>query len=387
MNLRRREFLQAATASVVAAGLAACAGQETAPPVTALSGGAATPKAGPKKPMKLLILGGTKFLGPELVEVARAHGHALTLFNRGKTNPGMFPDVEKLHGDRDDGTLDALRGRTWDAVIDTSGFVPRKVKATAELLAGSGQYLFVSSISVYDKPPRTGVDETGAVGALKDPAVEKIDEVTYGPLKAACERAAEAAMPGKVTNVRPGLIVGPGDGSDRYTYWPVRLAAGGDVMAPGSPADPVQWVDVRDLAAWIISAAEERHMGVYDVVGPKETIGVGPFLTRMNAALGNKARLEWVDAKFLAAQKVEAWSDMPVWVDPTSDDAGVSRVSSARAIARGLTFRPLEATTKDTLAWFATLPEERRQKLRAGISRTREAEVLAAWRASRTTAG
>ncbi len=338
--------------------------------------------------MKILILGGTKFLGPELVDAARGRGHALTLFNRGKTNPGLFPDVEKLHGDRDDGTLDALRGRTWDVVIDTSGFVPRKVKATAELLSGARQYLFVSSVSVYDKPPTTGVDESGAVGKLTDPNVEKIDEGSYGPLKAACERAAEAAMPGKVTNVRPGLIVGPGDGSDRFTYWPARIKDGGDVMAPGDPADPVQYVDVRDLAAWMIRAAENGDVGVYNVAGPKERQGVGEMLTRTNAATGGRARFEWVDAKFLASQKVEAWSDMPVWVDPVSDDAGIARVSSARAIAKGLTFRPLEETVKDTLTWFATLPEERRNKLRAGITRAREAEVLAAWRArQRPTAG
>ncbi len=385
MRVRRREFLvQTATAAGIAAGLYACAGQEAAPPKTATSGGA---PAAVKRPLKILILGGTKFLGPELVEAARARGHTLTLFNRGKTNPGLFPDVEKLHGDRDDGTLDALRGRAWDVVIDTSGFVPRKVKATAELLAASGQYVFISSISVYDKPPATGVDESGRVGTLKDPAVEKVDELTYGPLKAACERAAEAAMPGKVTVVRPGLIVGPGDGTDRFTYWPVRLAAGGDTIAPGAPADSVQLVDVRDLAAWTIVAAEERHLGIYNVVGPKETLGVGELLTRTNAALGGHARLEWIEAKFLAEHKVEAWSDMPVWVDPTSDDAGVSRVSCRKAIARGLTFRPLEATVKDTMTWFATLPAERRNKLRAGISREREAEVLAAWRARHPTSG
>jgi 2'-hydroxyisoflavone reductase len=379
--------MQAATVTASAAGLFACA-DAGPPPKTALSsgGGGGEPRS-PAKPMKILILGGTKFLGPELVDAARARGHTLTLFNRGKTNPGLFPDVEKLHGDRDDGTLDALRGRTWDVVVDTSGFVPRKVKATAELLASARQYLFVSSISVYDKAPKSGVDESGKVGALADPNVEKVDEATYGPLKAACERAAEAAMPGKVTSVRPGLIVGPGDGSDRFTYWPVRLKEGGDVMAPGTPADPVQYIDVRDLAAWMIVAAERGLVGVYNATGPAETQGVGGFLTRINAAAGGHARLEWVDAKFLASQKVEAWSDMPVWVDPASDDAGVSRVSCKKAIAEGLVFRPLEATAKDTLAWFEALPAERRQKLRAGISRAREAEVLAAFRARAPAAG
>jgi 2'-hydroxyisoflavone reductase len=335
----------------------------------------------PAAPKKILILGGTRFLGPEIVEAAQKHGHTLTLFNRGKTNPGLFPNIEKLHGDRDNGTLDALRGRTWDVVIDTSGYYPREVKQAAELLAGAEQYIFVSTVSVYDKPPATGVDENSPVGKLDDPTVEKVDEKTYGPLKAACERAAEAAMPGKVTTVRPGLIVGPGDGSDRFTYWPVRLHDGGEVLAPGNPSDPVQVIDVRDLAEWIILCAEKKHFGVYNAAGPEKQMGVGEMLARIDKGVGANAKLTWVDAKFLAEKKVEPWSDMPVWVPPDGEDAGVARASIAKALARGLTFRPLEATAKDTLAYWLGLPEERRKKPKAGLDRAREAEVLAAWHA------
>jgi nucleoside-diphosphate-sugar epimerase len=373
MQSTRRTFLLEAA---IAAHALACGSPAT-------RGGTELRAASPSRPMpkKILILGGTRFLGPELVEAAQQRGHTLTLFNRGKTNPGLFPNIEKLHGDRDAGTLDALRGRTWDVVIDTSGYYPRAVKASAELLAGASQYVFVSSVSVYDKPPATGVDETAPVGRLEDPTVEKVDEKTYGPLKAACERAAEAAMPGKVTVVRPGLIVGPGDGSDRFTYWPVRLHEGGEVLAPGTPSDPVQLIDVRDLAEWIIRACERHHVGIFNAAGPEKAMGVGEMLARTDKAVGGGARFTWVDAKFLAEKKVEAWSDMPVWVEPTGEDAGIARVSSARAIAKGLTFRPLEATAKDTLSWWLAQPEERRKKRRAGLDRAREAEVLAAWHA------
>src|SRR5688572_29497367 len=197
--------------------------------------------------MRLLVLGGTKFLGRAVVEAAVARGHEPTLFHRGLTNPGLFPDLEHLRGDRDGG-LAALQGRTWDAVIDPSGYVPRIVRASAELLADAVEhYTFISSISVYPSFPTPGMDESSPVGTLEDPTVEDVP-AHYGPLKALCEQAAEAAMPGRVFHVRAGLIVGPNDPSDRFTYWPVRVAKGGDVLAPGSPERPVQIIDVRDLA-------------------------------------------------------------------------------------------------------------------------------------------
>lgn len=335
-----------------------------------------------RTPKKVLILGGTSFLGPEIVEVARARGHTLTLFNRGKTNPQLFPNIEKLHGDRRKSDLDALKGRTWDVVIDTSGYFPREVTESATLLRDAKQYVFISSISVYDAPPPGGVDESGAVGKLEDPSVEKIDGKTYGPLKAACERAAEAAMPEKVTVIRPGLIVGPRDPTDRFTYWPVRLDAGGEVIAPGGPSDPVQVIDVRDLAAWIVTVFEEGHVGVYNAVGPAKPMGMGELLDGMKSALGSAATLTWVDEAFLASQKVSPWSDMPVWMG-SGEDVGMARVSSARAIAKGLTFRPLGDTARDTLEWWKGQSEERRAKPNGWISRDREREVLAGFKAQR----
>ncbi len=338
------------------------------------------------RPRRLLILGGTAFLGPHLVDAARRRGFAVTLFNRGKTNPGLpakWPGVETLIGDRD-GNLKALVGRRWDAVIDTSGYVPRLVRDSAMLLSDKvQQYVFISSISVYKDTRQPGMDETAPVGRLADESVESIGDGAYGPLKALCEQAAEKAMPGRVTVIRPGLIVGPRDQSDRFTYWPARLERGGEVLAPGTPLDPVQFIDVRDLAKWTILTLEAGHLGVgvFNATGPKDPLTVGELLEACRAASQNDARLTWVSAKFLEEHKVSSWSDMPVWVPPTGDSAGFARLSIARALARGLTFRPLAETVKDTLDAFHALPAERREKLHAGIKSEREVEVLAAWHA------
>ena len=366
-------------------------GLALAAPAVALPGSipalfaADTPPAAAGGGKTLLILGGTGFLGPDVVEAARARGWTVTLFNRGKTNPGLFPDLEKLHGDRDpakgDG-LKALEGRRWDAVVDTSGYVPRHVAASAGMLApGARQYLFVSTISVYSDNSKPGADETAAVGTLKDPAVEKVDGETYGPLKALCEQAVEKAMPGKATIVRPGLIVGPDDPTDRFTYWPVRVAKGGEVLAPGTPQDPTQFIDARDLGLFIVQLLESRRTGVFNATGPKEPMPIGELLASCKRVSGSDASFTWVPASFLEAQQVSPWADMPVWVPPIDDMAGFARVSIARATAAGLTFRPVDDTVRDTLAWWKTLPEERRAKMRAGLGAEREREVLAAWRA------
>lgn len=326
---------------------------------------------------RLLILGGTRFLGPEIVDAAKKSGWKITLFNRGKTNPGLFPDLEKLQGDRN-GDLKSLEGRSFDAVVDTSGYVPRQVKDSATLLGKSAkQYVFVSSISVYSDLSKPGVDETGPVAILQDPSVEKVDEKTYGGLKALCEKAAEAAMPGRVSNVRPGLIVGPNDGTDRFTYWPVRVAKGGEVLAPNTPADPVQFIDVRDLGTWIVRLLDTKKMGVLNATS--NPVKMGDLLDACKAASGSDARFTWADAAFLAAQKVEEWSDLPVWTSPAGEDAGAGQVSNARAVAAGLAFRPMKATAKDTLDWWKTLPKERTAKPKAGLSPEREAAALAAW--------
>ena len=359
-----RRFVRDAGVAAAAAAAAAAFGTK------ALSAG-----TNPRK--TLLILGGTRFLGPEIVDAAKASGWTITLFNRGKTNPGLFPDLEKLQGDRND-DLKSLVGRSFDAVIDTSGYFPRQVKDSAALLGKTAkQYVFVSSISVYADLGKPGVDETAPVAVLTDPTFEKVTEETYGGLKALCEAAAEAAMPGRVTNVRPGLIVGPNDGTDRFTYWPVRVAKGGEVLAPNRPEDPVELIDVRDLASWIVRTIDTKTFGVFNATSAP--IKVGDMLEACKAASGGDARFTWVDAAFLKAQKVEEWSDLPVWTSPAGSDAGGGLVKNTRAVAKGLTFRPIKATAKDTLDWWKKQPKERTARLKSGLSEEREAAVLAAW--------
>jgi 2'-hydroxyisoflavone reductase len=377
----RRELLGAAAAGA----LVACAGPMGAGGPHQATGRAAGPAtaSGPApsgpRPMKLLILGGTVFLGPELVELARARGHEVTLFNRGKTRPGLFPDVEKLHGDRD-GQLDALKGRRWDAVIDTSGYVPRLVGLSAALLAPAVErYLFISSISAYAEGVRAPVLEEAATAPLADPASEDVQK-DYGALKAACERAAEAALPGRALSIRPGLIVGPGDPTDRFTYWPVRLARGGEVLAPGDGADPVQVIDVRDLAALAVRCAEDRRSGLMNAVGPVGRLTMRGLVAGCAAGVGADPSATWVEAGFLDAQHVAPWSDLPAWM---GKDEALAQCANARAVAAGLACRPVADTARDTLDWWRGLPEERRRSPKAGLAPAREAEVLDAWRARR----
>ena len=329
-------------------------------------------------PRTILVLGGTGFLGPHFVDAARARGHKITLFNRGKTHPELFQDLEKLHGDRD-GDLKSLEGRSWDAVLDTSGYVPRIVKASAELLAPRvGQYIFVSSISVYKDDVAVGADENHALQVLTEPGSEDRTK-HYGALKALCEKTVEGALPGRALAVRPGLIVGPLDPTDRFTYWPVRLERGGDVLAPGSGKDPAQIIDARDLAAWILECVEQKQMGTFNTTGPKDAITMHELLDHCHAGIGGSAaRFVWVDTDFLEKKEVAPWTDLPVW---TGKDRGMASVSSRRAIERGLKYRPIADTARDTLAWWKTLPAERRDKPKVGLTPQREAEVLAAWKA------
>jgi 2'-hydroxyisoflavone reductase len=253
------------------------------------------------------------------------------------------------------------------------------VTASASLLSTSvGLYVFVSTISVYADTSKPGGDESAPVATTPDPAADKVTGENYGALKALCEKAAETASPGKVTIVRPGLIVGPGDPSDRFTYWPVRVARGGEVLAPGTPGDPVQLIDVRDLAEWTIAMVEKRVTGVYNATGPREKLGMGAMLTACKEASGSDANFTWADEKTLEELKVAPWSDMPVWLPTTGETAGASLVSASRAIAQGLTFRPVRVTAKETLDWWKTLPEERRAKLKSGLTQEREAAALKA---------
>jgi 2'-hydroxyisoflavone reductase len=387
--LKRRDLLSLALAS----GSLSLLGCGASPPPAAATGPGAgapppapPPSLPPAEPGKktLLILGGTGFLGPAAVEAAKAKGYTITLFNRGKTKPGLFPDIEKLRGDRDpnkgDG-LKALEGRSWDVVLDNSGYVPRIVKASATLLAPRvKQYIFISSVSVYKDNTKVGADETAAVGTMADPTVETMGKEfeNYGPLKALCEQAAEAAMPGRVANVRPGYIVGPGDSSDRFTYWPLRFERGGEVLAPGTPDDPLQVIDVRDLAEWLVRLMDARTTGVFNAVGPEEPIKWGRALAACREITKSDARLTWVSAKFIKDLPGEP-VDLPIWAPPEGDSAGFHTWSAARARKAGLVYRPLEDTIKDLLAWWKTLPAERQTKPRAGMSPEREAEILAAW--------
>jgi 2'-hydroxyisoflavone reductase len=356
-------------ASLAAVSLAGCDRQ---------AAGTSTPDK-PGGPLHILILGGTGFLGPHFVRDALARGHKVTLFNRGKTNPELFADLEQLRGDRRAGDLAALEGRRFDAVIDTSGYVPKEVTATAKLLASSGQYLFVSSVSVYRDQFKHGLRVDDPLAELPDPDTEDVPTY-YGALKAACERAAEAAMPGKTTIVRPGLIVGPGDPTDRFTYWPVRIARGGEMIAPGKVDDPVQLIDARDLAAFMVDCVEQRSFKPYNAVGPAERLTVEAMLRTGIDALGSDAKLTWIPAEFLAEHEVTPWMDMPVWVPPEDKEfGGLGSVELGDAPTDGLQFRPLAETMRDTLAYWNELPEDRRAKPRAGLAAERETEVLAAF--------
>ena len=328
--------------------------------------------------LRLLILGGTRFIGPHFVEAALARGHRVTLFNRGRTNPARVKNVETLQGDRN-GQLEALKDRQWDAVLDTSAFVPRIVRLSAEFLAPSvSHYVFVSSISVYASFARPN-DENSPLGKIADETIEKVDNDTYGPLKALCEQTAERVMPGRTTILRPGLIVGPDDNTDRFTYWPARVARGGEVMAPGARADGIQVIDVRDLAAFALFCIEQRIVGAYNLVSPVGQFTMAGLLDASVAAAKSDARVTWVPASFLAKHKVEGWTDMPVWVDAVGDEAAFALTSAERALTQGLKVRPLSDTVRDTLAWHLSRPAEQQVKLKTGITPEREQDVLAAW--------
>jgi 2'-hydroxyisoflavone reductase len=336
------------------------------------------------KPLRILILGGTGFTGPYQVRYALSRGHKVTTFNRGKTHPGELPnEVEQLIGDRN-GKLDALRNRQWDVVIDNPTTLPAWVRDAAQILKGNAErYVFTSTVSVY-QDSKTGPDENAPLQKYDgpDPYKETLEAMkaggfkTYGPLKVLSEKEAEKWFPGKTLIIRPGLIVGPRDETDRFTYWPVRIDRGGEVLAPGSPNGSVQFIDARDLAEWTIRMVENGESGIYNATGPAQRLGIGGMLDGIKDALKANARFAWASEQFLTEQKVQAWSDMPVWAGA---EDGVTRASISRALAKGLTFRPLANTARDTLAWFKSLPQDRQTHLRAGLTPERETEVLAAW--------
>ena len=378
----RRKFLK----SAAVAGLATALG----PSWLAM---AATPK-----PQRVLVLGGTGFIGPHIVRAALAAGHEVSIFNRGKTNPDLFPGVENLVGDRD-GDLESLKGKSWDVVIDNSGYVPRHVRDSVQLLKNAADhYLFTSTAGIYQAVvdgswPEGEVTEDAPAAALPEPGSEEVGKY-YGQLKALCEAEVREAFPGRCTITRPGLIVGPGDTTDRYTYYPARMDRGGEMLAFGSPEDPVQYIDARDLAAFSLHCCEQRTSGTFHLVGPDAVMTMGEMLNGIRQGIGADVQFTWVDAAFLAEMGVEEGSVMP-WISPIGQLSGIARLSNDRAFAAGLTFRPVPETARDTLTWWKEQPEDYRQAMSGGLrggslpqgpasleqQMAREAEILAAWKA------
>jgi 2'-hydroxyisoflavone reductase len=367
MATTRREFLQA---SIIAGGglylgmLGCSPGEEQARP----------------DPLRILILGGTGFIGPHQVEYALARGHTVTLFNRGTTNPHLFPEVEKLVGDRND-NLEALKGRDWDVVIDNPSMDPAWVRLSADVLRDSvQQYLFISTLSVYADDGVVDQDETGVVAVYDEEAGEVVTGSAYGGRKILCERAAEEVFPGRTTVVRPGLITGPGDPTTRFPYWPIRVSQGGEVLVPGEYADPVQWIDARDLAEFAIRLCERSVPGIFNASGPaKEPYPMGQMLEEIRDGLGVEATFTWATEEFLSEQEVmRQLSGLGSTYVRTQGLEGYNQYNVDKAVAEGLTFRPIGVTARDTVGWHEALSEEERPGGRM-LSPEREAEVLAAW--------
>ncbi len=336
-------------------------------------------------PLRILILGGTGFIGPYQVQYALDRGHSVTLFNRGQTNSSLFPNVPRLIGDRNlpDGHK-ALESGTWDVVIDNPTANPKWVRDAGKALKGrTKHYIFVSTISVFSTLSKP-FDENGPLNTPTD-IDAPFDVAKYGANKVRSEIEAKTQFGSALTIVRPGLIVGPGDLSDRFSYWPVRIDKGGEILAPGTPSDPVQYIDAHDLCEWIVRLAEQRTFGTFNATGPKTPTNIAELLYGIQAVTTSDAKFIWVPADFLAEKKVRAWSEMPVWVPPTGDTAGFARVICAKAYAAGLTFRPLADTAKDTLTWYHGRPAAEQEKARAGLASEKEVAVLAAWKSKQGT--
>lgn len=329
--------------------------------------------------MNLLVIGGTRFVGRHIVENALERGHTLTLFNRGQSNPGLFPAVEEIHGDRD-GDLHLLARRRWDAVIDTSGYIPRVVRASAEFLAQATEhYVFISTISVYRNPLSPHAGEDAPLATTSNPDAEEVTGENYGALKALCEQAVEEVYGARALIIRPGLIVGPHDPTDRFTYWPVRVARGGEVLAPGHPSTPVQFIDARDLAQWTVTQVENRRNGTYNATGPAELTTREAVLHACSDTTGSDAQFTWVDDPFLLEHDVTPFTEMPLWL-PGDDAVAYGTVQIQRALNDGLTFRPLRETIADTLHWASSRGGE--YEWRGGLSPEREQALLEEWRDS-----
>jgi 2'-hydroxyisoflavone reductase len=344
------------------------------------------------EPLSVLILGGTGFTGPEQVEYAIARGHRVTLFNRNKTRPDFFKGrvAEELVGDLNNDTS-ALEGKKFDVVIDNPTTLPIWVRNAAKYLAGNTKhYMFISTTSVYSDQSQIGIDEsspTTPMPAGLDPYT--LDPSNYGALKTRAEQEVQTHYPGINTVIRPCLIVGPLDRTDRFTYWPARIDKGGEVLAPDKPDDPCQFIDSRDLAEWMIRMAEAREFGLYNAIGPEKPLTIAEMLYGVKAITTAGAQFTWVPWEFLQEQGVRPWRNMTVWQPPYGRTAGYQRRNASKAIAKGLTFRPLAVTAKDTLDWHKTRPQKEQDATLNGeingLAMTREAEVLAAWKAKKDT--
>jgi Nucleoside-diphosphate-sugar epimerases len=342
--------------------------------------------------VKILILGGTVFLGRHLVEAALRRGHEVTLFHRGEHEANFSATIEQLRGDRR-GNLTALQNRQWDVVIDTNGYVPSLVQASAQLLADAvKQYIFISSISVYSDFSVVGMDESAPVGTLAEAQLREAEQLIpspngviaqaygamYGPLKARCEQVIEETMPGRALSIRPGLIVGPYDYSDRFTYWTARVARGGEILAPGRPDRSIQLIDARDMAEWIIRMGETGQRGIYNATGPADPLSMQRLLETCKTVTGSDATFTWLNDAFLLERGAVPWSQLPLWLpEEDRDIRGFLSVNIQKALSAGLTFRPLAETIQDTLTWDALRPVD--EKRRAGLEPEQEAQLLQSW--------
>ena len=330
--------------------------------------------------LRVLILGGTGFIGPHFVEVLSAAGHKISLFNRGKRDPSVKPHIEQLLGDRN-GPVDSLEGHEWDVVIDNSGYKPKQIRLAGEVLKGHVEhYIFVSSISVYADFKTAGMDETAKVATLDDPTTETVDDKTYGGLKVLCEQAVQEIYGKNSTVIRPTYIAGPGDHTDRFTYWPWRVAKGGEMLAPGTASDPFQFIDVRDLADFVKLCVEKRIAGVYNTCNTPRSVTMGSLLETSKKVTGANTTFTWATPAFLEDNAIigeqATGNYLPIWAPTVGDEAGSQLVSNARAVAKGMKFRPLDVTIRETLAWANARPPEKNEKLKAGLSPEQEAELL-----------